>query len=393
MIANPQRLIVLFAALQAFASLSVDISLPALPNIAQDLAASEESTQTTISIFSLGMCLGMLVFGPLSDKYGRRRLMLGGIVLYTLVTIACVFAQTVENLIALRFLQAIGGSAAAVLTRAIARDLFEPTEVPRVLSLMQLVSMLAVMVAPLMGSYLLSLGSWRWIFAFLAIFSLLTGILVWLKIPETHLPENRSDSLRATFLTYVHVYTEPKALGYLMMMALCFSGMFAYITVSPFVFIEYYGLSAYQFSLIFGVNSFGIMMLSFMNARLVRMYGSQHMLWIGGLICALSGAILIISILLGNQFWLLMLGLFGLVSCVGLIGANCTASLMHLYPRSAGAAAGLAVANQFGIGALIAMVASSLYDGTPFAMALVVGICGVLVTLAYQLTRMPMQKA
>ena len=104
MIANPQRLIVLFAALQAFASLSVDISLPALPNIAQDLAASEESTQTTISIFSLGMCLGMLVFGPLSDKYGRRRLMLGGIFLYTLVTIACVFAQTVENLIALRFL-------------------------------------------------------------------------------------------------------------------------------------------------------------------------------------------------------------------------------------------------------------------------------------------------
>jgi len=393
MLTNPQRLLVLFAALQAFASLSVDISLPALPAIAQDLAASEGATQGTISIFSLGMCLGMLVFGPLSDKYGRRRLMLSGIVLYIIVTIGCVFAQSVDSLIVLRFLQAVGGAAAAVLSRAIVRDVFAPPEVPRVLSLMQLVSMLAVMIAPLLGSYILSLGSWRWIFGFLAMFSVVTGMLAYWKIPETHHQENRADSLRATFLSYWHIYTDPKGLGYVLMMALCFSGMFAYITVSPFVFIEFYGLSTYQFSLIFGANSFGIMLLSLLNARWVRAYGSQYMLRLGSAICLVSGLLLLTSAGLDNHFWLLMLGLFGVVSCVGLIGANATASLMQLYPRSAGAAAGLAVASQFGIGALIAMVASAIYDGTPMAMILVVALCGIAVPVFYQLTRQQAQVA
>ena len=387
MLTNPQRLIVLFAALQAFASLSVDISLPALPNIAQELNASEESTQTTISIFSLGLCLGMLVFGPLSDKYGRRRLMLSGIALYAFVTIGCVFSQSVDSLIVLRFLQAVGGAAAAVLSRAIVRDVFVSPEVPRVLSLMQLVSMLAVMVAPLLGSYILSLGSWRWIFGFLAVFSVVTGVSAWWKMPETHQLENRADSLRATFLSYWHIYTDAKGMGYVLMMAMCFSGMFVYITVSPFVFIEFYGLSTFQFSLIFAINSFGIMLLSMLNVRLVRAYGSQYMLRFGSFICLVSGFLLLASAWLDNHFWLLMLGLFGAVSCVGLMGANATASLMQLYPRSAGAAAGLAVASQFGIGAVIAMGASAMYDGTPLSMILMVALCGLAVPLCYQLTR------
>jgi DHA1 family bicyclomycin/chloramphenicol resistance-like MFS transporter len=291
-------------------------------------------------------------------------------------------------LIVLRFLQAVGGAAAAVLSRAIVRDVFAPPEVPRVLSLMQLVSMLAVMVAPLLGSYILSIGSWRWIFGLLAVFSVITGLMVWWKIPETHEQENRADSLRATFLSYWHIYTDPKGLGYVLMMALCFSGMFAYITVSPFVFIEFYGLTTFQFSLIFAVNSFGIMLLSMLNARLVRAYGSQTMLRLGSFICLLSGVLLLTSAWLDNHFWLLMLGLFGAVSCVGLIGANATASLMQLYPRSAGAAAGLTVASQFGIGAVIAMGASAMYDGTPLSMILVVALCGLAVPLCYQLTRL-----
>jgi DHA1 family bicyclomycin/chloramphenicol resistance-like MFS transporter len=154
------------------------------------------------------------------------------------------------------------------------------------------------------------------------------------------------------------------------------------------VFIEFYGLTTFQFSLIFAVNSFGIMLLSMLNARLVRAYGSQTMLRLGSFICLLSGVLLLTSAWLDNHFWLLMLGLFGAVSCVGLIGANATASLMQLYPRSAGAAAGLTVASQFGIGAVIAMGASAMYDGTPLSMILVVALCGLAVPLCYQLTRL-----
>ena len=130
MLANPQRFIILFAALQAFASLSIDITLPAMPTMAADLLASETSVQSSISIFSLGLFLGMMLYGPLSDKYGRRPLMLGGIGLYILSTLACVFADSVTNLVFWRFMQAFGGAAAAVLSRAIVRDVFAPIEYP-----------------------------------------------------------------------------------------------------------------------------------------------------------------------------------------------------------------------------------------------------------------------
>ena len=388
MLANPQRFIILFAALQAFASLSIDITLPAMPTMAADLLASETSVQSSISIFSLGLFLGMMLYGPLSDKYGRRPLMLGGIGLYILSTLVCVFADSVTNLVFWRFMQAFGGAAAAVLSRAIVRDVFAPIEVARVLSLMQLVSMIAVMVAPLCGAYLLSLGSWRWIFVFLSVFAIITAALVVLKVPETHIEGARVDSLRATFKTYLVIYTDRKALGYVMAMAMCFSGMFAYITVSPFVFIEFYGLSTYEFSLIFGVNTFGVLLLSMLNAQWVRAKGSQYMLRIGASVCLLSGALLLTCLVIENHFWLLIVGLFLLVSCVALMGANSIASLMNMYPQNSGAAAGLAVANQFGVGAAVAMLASAIYDGTSFALALVIGVCGLATYGAFGLTQL-----
>ncbi len=388
MLANPHRFIVLFAALQAFASLTVDITLPALPQIAKDLITSEAQAQLTVSIFMAGMCLGMLIFGPLSDKYGRRRLLHGGIVLYVLATIGCWFAESIEALVAWRFTQAFGGAAAAILTRAIAKDSFAGEDIPRVLSIMQVVSMIAVAAAPMMGTIIMELGSWRWIFAALAVFGLVSGLFTYVKIPETLPSDQRQDSVVQTFKAYWHILLCVPAVGYILAMTFTFSAMFVYIVVSPFVFMEFYGLSEYEFSSIFAVNTVGILSLSLLNAHLVKRVGSQFMIK-AGVLAGLLSAILIFMAwsVFDNSLTLMLVALFIVISCVGLMGANCIASLMSLFPRNAGAASGLAVAAQFGLGALIAMLASSLYDGTPVAMMAVIGACCLGMGVAYRLAR------
>ena len=390
MLANPQRYIVLFAALQAFASLTVDISLPALPQIAKDLATTEAQAQLTVSIFMAGMCLGMLIFGPLSDKYGRRRLLLAGIVLYVLATIGCWFTSSIEELVMWRFMQAFGGAAAAILTRAIARDSFAAEEIPRILSLMQVVGMIAVAAAPMLGTVIMDLGSWRWIFAALAVFGLVSGIFTFLKIPETLAPEQRQDSVAVTFKAYWHMLMCVPAVGYILAMTFTFAAMFVYIVVSPFVFMEFYGLNEYQFSSIFAVNTVGILLLSLLNARLVKRKGSQFMIK-GAVYAGLFSALLIFLAwgLFDSALWMILGALFIVISCVGLMGANCTANLMSLFPQSAGAAAGLAISTQFGLGAVIAMVASSLHDGTPAAMIGVIAACCLGMGGAYLLARVP----
>ena len=161
--------------------------------------------QLTIGVFLAGLCLGMLAYGPLSDRFGRRRLLLGGIALYLAASLGCALAGEVEHLLAWRLLQALGGAAASVLTRAIVRDLFPLGDAARVLSLMHLVTMFATLVAPLLGGYLMLLAGWRSLFLLLMAFAGLCLAAVALKIPETHPPQARSHSLAAAFIAYGHL--------------------------------------------------------------------------------------------------------------------------------------------------------------------------------------------
>lgn len=172
-VARPDRLLVLLAALVAFAPLSIDTYLPSLPEIANSLAASQTQVQMTIGVFLLGLCVGMLFYGPLSDRFGRRPILLAGLALYLLASVGCMAASSVEQLIAWRFFQALGGAAASVLARAIVRDLYPLNQAARALSLMHLVTMIATLAAPLAGSALLSLSGWRSIFGALLLFSVL----------------------------------------------------------------------------------------------------------------------------------------------------------------------------------------------------------------------------
>lgn len=393
-VANPQRLIVLLAALVAFGPLSIDMYLPSLPLIASDLGAPEAQIQLTISVFLAGLCAGMLIYGPLSDRFGRRKLLLGGISLYLLASIGCTLAAKAEQLVFWRILQALGGAGASVLARAIVRDLFPLKDAARVLSLMHLVTMFATLVAPLIGGYLILLAGWRSLFVVLMVFAGLCLLAVALKIPETHPADKRGASLADAFRAYGQIAVQPQALGYILCMGLSFGGMFAFITASPFVYIQYFGVSPQAYAWLFALNIGGIIVATLLNARLVTRLGPQRMLVCGASIAALSGVS--IAALGGSGVGglsALVASLLFYVSVTGLLGANSVASLLARFPRQAGAAAGLAVAMQFGLGTAASALVSALHDGSPLPMSLVVGAAGVGSLLALLLTRIPERNA
>lgn len=393
-VANPQRLIVLLAALVAFGPLSIDMYLPSLPLIASDLGAPEAQIQLTISVFLAGLCAGMLIYGPLSDRFGRRKLLLGGISLYLLASIGCTLAAKAEQLVFWRVLQALGGAGASVLARAIVRDLFPLKDAARVLSLMHLVTMFATLVAPLIGGYLILLAGWRSLFVVLLVFAGLCLLAVALKIPETHPADKRGASLADAFRAYGQIAVQPQALGYILCMGLSFGGMFAFITASPFVYIQYFGVSPQAYAWLFALNIGGIIVATLLNARLVTRLGPQRMLVCGASIAALSG-VCIASFGGSGAGGLaaLVASLLFYVSVTGLLGANSVASLLARFPRQAGAAAGLAVAMQFGLGTAASALVSALHDGSPLPMSLVVGAAGVGSLLALLLTRIPERNA
>lgn len=387
---RPQRLILLLAALVAFGPLSIDMYLPSLPLIARELGASEPQVQMTIGVFLSGLCLGMLFYGPLSDRFGRRRLLLGGIALYILASLGCALADSAAQLLLWRLLQALGGAAASVLARTIVRDLFPLNDAARVLSLMHLVTMFAALVAPLLGGYLMQFAGWRAQFVLLLGFAGLCLLLVAWKIPETLPASARGASLKQAFLAYGMMAQQPLALGYILCMGLGFAGMFAFITASPFVYIEYFGVSSLGYGLLFALNISGIMLITLLNSRLVGRLGAPRLLVWGSSLAALSGLLLLLA---GVTGWgglpLIVAAVVGFVGVTGMLGANCLACLLAAYPRQAGAAAGLAVACQFGLGTLCSALVGTLYDGSPLPMCLVMAGAGLGCRLVLGLTRRP----
>lgn len=387
-VSNPHRLIVLLAALVAFGPLSIDMYLPSLPLIASDLQATQADIQLTISAFLVGLFIGMLFYGPLSDKFGRRKLLLGGITLYLVASIGCFLATSAEGLILARFLQALGAAAASVLARAIVRDLFPLNEAARVLSLMHLVTMIATLIAPLIGGYLILIAGWRSLFVVLFIFAGIVLLATSWKIPETHHGSSRGSSIASVFKAYLQILLQPIAVGYILCMSLTFSGMFAFITASPFVYIDYFGVSPQTYAWLFSLNIGGIIVLVSLNARYVGRFGTQRLLVAGASLAAASGLLLAFAGLTGvGGLPLIVMALLGFVSVTGVLGANCMASLLSRFPERAGAAAGIAISTQFGLGAIASSLVSALHDGTPLTMSLMVGLTGVGSLAALLLTR------
>lgn len=375
---KPSGVIPLLAALVAFVPLSIDTCLPSLPAIAADLHSPGASVQLTIGVFLAGLCIGMLFYGPMSDHAGRRPFLLGGIVVYIVASLGCMLAQSVEQLLLWRFVQALGGAGAMVIARAVVRDLFALDQAARVLSLMHLITMVSTLLAPMAGTWLVLIQGWRTIFAALLVLACACLLASWWTLPESLVPQRRSASLLSAFKGYATVLREPDAVALIACMACSFGGMFAFISASPFVFIHHFGFSPRSFAWVFALNIVGIIVVSSVNARWVGRFGSLRMLRIGAWTAALAGLLLLGAGLGGGaSAVVIILCVIAYMGITGLIGANCTASLMAMFPANAGAAISLAVSLQFAGGSLFSWLVSRCADGTPLPMCIAVGLGGL----------------
>lgn len=374
------RLILLLGALAACGPIATDMYLPSLPAIAGGFGVTAAAAQRTLTSFMAGFSIGMLLYGPLSDTYGRRPVLLGGIALFTLASVGCFVAGSIDMLIAVRFLQAFGAGAASVLARAIARDAHEPADAAKVLSMVAIVTAIGPLLAPLIGGQVLRFSGWRGVFVVLALFGAVCATAAYLRVPETWPREKRASSaVLNSFTAYGRILVDPVAWGHMLCGGMAFASMFAYITATPFVYIDYFHVSPQHYGLLFGLNVIGIMLGNFLNARLVGRVGSLKIIAGASLLSgAASFAVAFFALTGLGGLWSIVASLFFVVGVVGILSANCTTDLMLRYPHNAGAAAAVFGAMQLALGALASAAIGALANGTPFAMGVTIGATGLL---------------
>lgn len=388
-LSNNKFLIIILAGLVAFGPLSIDMYLPSLTAITEDLGASISSIKQTITFFLFGFSFGMFFYGPLSDHYGRRNLLLIGIVIYLIATIGTIFAHSGQSLFSWRLLQALGGASASVIARAIVRDLFAVQDSAKVLSVMHVITMIATLISPIIGSYLSAYFGWRSIFIFLFVFALIVFLACLFKLKESLPSVQRSRSVFSALKSYLDILNNRRAMGYIGSMSMTFAGMFVYITASPFVYMEHFGVSPQMYAYLFGLNIFAIMLMAIFNARYVKKIGPQKMIITGTVLALLSSSLMVMLDLFNGGVSLIAMiaGLFIFVGMTGQLSANCIAMAMSLFPKEkAGAAAGLAVSLQFCLGGILSLFVSQSVSTTPGPMLTYICIAGLLAFMSMLFT-------
>ncbi len=379
------RTTLILSALVAFAPMSIDMYLPALPALERFFATDTASVQHTLASFFLGLTVGQLLYGPIADRYGRKPPLYFGLTLYVVASAACALAPTIGSLIGLRFLQALSGCAGMVVARAVVRDLYDRQESARVFSVLLMVMGIAPIVAPLAGGYLLTWFGWRSIFWVLALFGVACLVAVKTGLPETIPRDQPRIPLSKAMGNYAALLADRRYLGYALSGGFGQAGMFAYISGSPFVIIDLYGVPAHYFGWLFGLNATGIVAFTQLNRRLLLRYDSDRVLDFGNL------AGFLMCILLAVMAWTNAAGLIGIlvplffvVSLRGLTFPNASAGAMAPFPEKAGSASALLGSVQFAIAAAASAAVGIFHDGTAVPMAAVVGTCGLLAFISYR---------
>lgn len=371
------RTLLILGALCAFGPLAIDFYLPSFPTLAQQFATDVEHIQLSLAAYFVGIAIGQLFHGPLADRFGRRVPLLVGVALFAVGSLACAIAPSLEWLIAARFVQALGGCAGMVITRAVVRDLCDPLVSAKVFSQLVLVMGLAPILAPLGGGLLLNTLGWPWIFHSLAIFATLCLLAVLRWLPETRPQELPPAPLSGAFGQYRALLGNASFMGYSLAGGVAMAGMFAYIAGSPFVFIELYGVPAEHYGWLFGSNAAGFVIMAQINARLVRAGGPAVWLRRVVLVYLSSGlCLLALAWWRPEQLWPLLVPLFVCVASLGCLLPNATACAMAGQGRHAGSASGLLGSMQFTVAASASALVAFLHDGSAVPMALVIALCG-----------------
>ena len=386
---NPKSrsFVLLLSALTALTSLSIDMSLPALPLLQARFHSADGVVQLTLSLFLVGYTVGQLTCGPLSDRYGRRPLLLLGVGLYVLASLGCAFAPSLPVLIALRFIQGVGGSFGPILARAMVRDCFEKKDAVQVLSQITQVMVIAPLVAPTIGGLLLVRFGWQSIFVFLTVSGALLLLMSWLAIGETRPPLASVDDVPPFWGGLHHVAAEPVTLSTAVMVFFVSAGMFAYISASPFVVIDIFQVPKERFGLVFALSAAALLAGASGNRLFLHRFGSPRLLrW--GVGCVAGSGVAMLACVAGQVGGLagvvvpMMVYIFG----VGLLMPNAIAAAMEPHGRLAGMASSFLGSVQTLGSALAGYVVGLFYNRTPLPMAIAVAAAGLL-TLAVAVLR------
>lgn len=371
--------VLILGALTAFSSMSIDMYLPAFPQMARDLGIPLGMVQLSISAFLYGSAAGQLFYGPLADRWGRRMPLLMGLSLYVASTIGCACVHSGEGLLFWRVIMAVGGGAGMVISRAVVRDLYDTAEAARMFSLLMLVMGAAPILAPLAGGQLLLITGWRGIFGFLGVFGLLSLCAVALGLPES-LPKERRirRSFTEMIAVYGHLLRNRQYVRYAIALG-CVAGVnFSYISGAPFVFIELHGVSPQHFGLFFGANAFGLIGASQVNRRLLRRFTPQRILDIAFTINAAAAVLLTAAAITGTGGFPAQAALIFICLCMtGLLYPNVTALSMAPFDKAAGSASALLGTIQYTLGATAGALVGILHNGTAVPMTATMAFCGV----------------
>lgn len=382
-------LIPLLGYLVAFGPLSIDTYLPSLPEIAKNLGASQQMVQYSITSFLVGMAIGMLIIGPLSDQLGRKKILLVGTFTYALTSLGCAMVQDAESLVLLRALQSLGAAAAAVLARALVRDYFDHQQAASILSSMHIISMIVMIFAPLLGAFIVNTLDWRWIFYLLAAVSVFAFVAIALIIKEPQRDKAKPPSIKDYLSSYAVCFSEPKVTLLILTNGFSFAGMFAFIAASAFVYIEYFGYRESTYGLLFSANIGAIIVMTVINKQLLTRASSETALRFAITVSAISASLMaLISVSYADIALLFITSSMLFISVTGSIGANCLATLFAIIPERAGTAAGLLVAMQFALGSISTYITSLLFDGTPASLLIVMASFGALSFASYGLSLM-----
>lgn len=365
-----RSLAILLAMLTAVAPFAVDMYLPAMQAMALDLATPIHYVEISISTFLFGFAIGQLIGGPASDRFGRKPMIALGLTLFSITSLLLTQTESIDQLLFLRAIQAIGGGMATVNSSAMIRDLFAGDEMAKVLSMVAIVMMSAPLIAPMLGAFVVKFFDWQAIFLCLSIYSISVMLLLLWRLPETNPREKKSKNKAiedkeikpSLWQSYKRVLTHRQAMGYIVAISFAFSGMFVFITSSAFTYLEYYSVSVQLFPFLFGANVLVMMLMNRINVWALNHYASTHILTVGLLIQLTCGIALIAASYCQADLYLIVALNMLFVGSLGLIAANATAGALNFFPDISGTATAVIGVTEFTLGAIVGIFWSYLHE-------------------------------
>ncbi len=371
--------------------MSIDMYLPALPSLSIEFSADPGYVQLSLASFFLGLAIGQAFYGPLADRFGRRKPLLAGLALFVITSAGCALTTSLNTLIVLRFFQALGACSGQVIARAVVRDLFEPREAVRVFSLLILVMGVSPVLAPLVGGQIMAWFEWRLIYWLLMTLGAVGFIASAWRLPETHRAENvRPIALSNVITVYSYLLKDRAFMGYALTGGMALGGMFAYIAGSPFVFIDLFKVPETRFGFFFGANAFGLITGAQLNRKLGRRFSSDEIIRGILVIQAVTGLLLIAGTWSGLiGLWGTAILLFVYVSSVGCMSPNTTAMALAAHGEKAGSASALIGSLQFTLAATASTLVGATNNGTALPMSALIAVCGMSAFMLYRIMVWP----